>query len=377
MKLVTMATASVSSDPLLKLKGDIRAVLDQAHFNLTNSSRCQGIQEFGRRLLIACDAPEQTAILLRFAQQIEGELDDILKSCSTCKLLCNKREKAWSRFHAFRCSKLIVLWKDFLTNIHVSGIYTILIQSVVQDMFEAKLKGYFHCPQQNSLDVLSEVISEDEKNVIMYACGYVPGQLINKYKKRHGCKYASFVQCLLHMAVGAFEDSFYDYARRWFDSINRGGAFEVDDMAFEFFLTVEKKIRVYLRSLHDSCQHNHATVIDDLTSDQDILYHWSTVSIDLSEAESLELLRDIVHLWLNIRGFSVVGTWNEQYKRLNNETMKSQPGLRKSLKKKAANSTSQPDPSKTANTNQVEELCTTEEEADALISMIEECYNEQ
>ena len=77
-------------------------------------------------------------------------------------------------------------------------------------------------------------ITEDEKNVIMYACGYVPIALIHHYEKRKGAKYASFVQCLLHMAVGTFEDTFYDYARRWFESINRGGAFEIGDSAYNF-----------------------------------------------------------------------------------------------------------------------------------------------
>ena len=55
-------------------------------------------------------------------------------------------------------------------------------------------------------------ITVDEKNVMMYTCGYVPVALIHRYEKRKGAKYASFVQCLLHMAVGTFEDTFYDYA---------------------------------------------------------------------------------------------------------------------------------------------------------------------
>ena len=52
------------------------------------------------------------------------------------------------------------------------------------------------------------------------------------------------------MAVGRFEDSFFNYAKRLFDSINRGGAFELGDSAYSFFLVIEEKIRVHLKALY-------------------------------------------------------------------------------------------------------------------------------
>ena len=95
-----------------------------------------------------------------------------------------------------------------------------------------------------------EEINEDEKNIIMYACGYVPFTLIHRYDKRKGAKHSSFV---LDMAIGTYEDTFYGYAKRWFESINRGGALEVSDSAFDFFLAVEKGTRHALKtSLHTS-----------------------------------------------------------------------------------------------------------------------------
>ena len=57
---------------------------------------------------------------------------------------------------------------------------------------------------------------------------------------------------------------------------------------------------------------------------------------DTTEEDSLELLKDVVKLWMNIRGFSITGKWNEEYKRLSNKTSKSKSGLHKWLKKKAA-----------------------------------------
>ena len=73
----------------------------------------------------------------------------------------------------------------------------LLLQTVTLELFKAKLKEWFpsKLPQYTHLDA---DITEDEKNVKMYACGYVPVVLIHQYDKRAGSKYTSFVQCLLH-----------------------------------------------------------------------------------------------------------------------------------------------------------------------------------
>ena len=209
---------------------------------------------------------------------------------------------------------------------------SLLLQSVTQEVFESRMKLFFPCKVKevpcNSSDA---DITDDEKNVIMYACGYVPVSLIHRYEKREGKKYASFVQCLLHMAIGAYEDTFYDYARKWFESINRGGAFEVNDLTFEFFLIAERKVRdafkVYLHTSDDQ-----TAVVGKLMIDDDILFHWSMLCVDLDDDSASEVLKDVLTLWINIRGFSITGSWIEQRKKLCGTTSKSKPGLRKGLK---------------------------------------------
>ena len=94
----------------------------------------------------------------------------------------------------------------------------------------------------------------------MYACGYVPVALIHRYEKRREAKYACFVQCLLRMAIGEFEDSFYDYAKKWFESVNHGGAFEVSDSAF---VCVEKRIRCALAThLNSSSDYKRLALLE-------------------------------------------------------------------------------------------------------------------
>ncbi len=59
----------------------------------------------------------------------------------------------------------------------------------------------------------------------------------------------------------------------------------------------------------------------------------SMLSMDLDEDECKEILKDVVTLWLNIRGFSATGSWVEQHKKIAGATMKSKPSLRAGLKK--------------------------------------------
>lgn len=334
--MYAMAVAvSSNSGPssLQEFKKAVNGVLEQKHFQLA-TDRCKKMQQFGRQIVTSCETPELEATMLQFTDGIGNELDTILKSCDKYKLLSSKRQKAWSLFHAFRCEKLITTWKDLLTKLSISDMSSLLMQSVTQELFETRMKAYFHHSLEGvNLDASNEVITVDESNILVYACGYVPSHLIKRYKKRQGSKYASFVQCLLHMGIGECEESFYEYAKMWFVKINRGGAFEVDDSTYEFFLELEKKVRVYLRNAKSSGSIPESAV-DDTINDEGILLHWSVIaSIDLTEEESMELLRDVVQLWFNIRGFSITGLWNEQYKRITNESSKSKPGLRKGLKK--------------------------------------------
>ena len=78
------------------------------------------------------------------------------------------------------------------------------------------------------------------------------------------------------MAIGTYEDTFYGYARKWFESVNRGGAFEVSDSAFDFFLVVEKSPQHSLKSyLHTRSDQKD---VKKLRLDDNILFHWFMLS---------------------------------------------------------------------------------------------------
>ena len=52
-----------------------------------------------------------------------------------------------------------------------------------------------------------------------------------------------------------------------------------------------------------------------------------------SEEQAVKLLKEIIGLWVTIRGFSIAGTWMEQYMHANKNVSSKSKGLRKELKR--------------------------------------------
>ena len=335
----TGPAASIPVDTV-SFKSVLTSVLSKKDFNL-RSERCAQLQEFGKRLLACVSNPANSSILATFIQKLSLLFDTALSEAAAETSFSSQREKAWSKYHCLRCTTIPVLWDEFLRDqLGIKDTNSLLIQTVVQELFKSKLKEYFPSSDSSTQRWLSQQplpdISDDEKNTLMYACGYVPLVLIRRYKKRKEHKYESYVECLLNMAVGAFEDSFYDYCRKWFEEINRGGAFEVNDCAFNFFLCVEINTRSRLTKLlqvqsSQATEDQKMTLLKELSEDEDIRFHWSLLSVDCDG--STELLREILSLWITIRGGSIAGCWMEQYKRVSKETSKT--ALRKGLKRKS------------------------------------------
>ena len=103
--------------PLLALRSTTASILSQKHF-IMPLDRCTELQVFGKRVLALSTIDSLPAH--SFANELDSELNKILKSSAKYKLHSTKREKAWSEFHAFRCEKLNKIWKTLLTKLDIS-----------------------------------------------------------------------------------------------------------------------------------------------------------------------------------------------------------------------------------------------------------------
>ena len=55
----------------------------------------------------------------------------------------------------------------------------------------------------------------------------------------------------------------------------------------------------------ESSSQTKRELVQAIKSDEDVLFAWSMVTLDLSEDESCLLLTDVIELWITIRGHSI------------------------------------------------------------------------
>lgn len=193
-------------------------------------------------------------------------------------------------------------------------------------------------------DSVHEVqLTLDEANVLRYACGFVGMKLHKKFLKMKGVKAAEFTECLNNFQVEGTSTSLLDYTKNWVERVNRGGLYEVSNDAYFLFVAIEaamrNKLTQHLRKSIGTPSEQEtgakAAIVGFVSQDDEVDSYWNKLSTDIKdESHSMELLKEIIGLWLNIRGFSITKSWIEDYKRelcISNARKRS---LRKELKKK-------------------------------------------
>jgi hypothetical protein len=62
---------------------------------------------------------------------------------------------------------------------------------------------------------------------------------MKKHEKNTSEASVSVVKCLSSMAVNGDESDFLQYTRGWLEKVNRGGLFEVNDLAYQLFKEID------------------------------------------------------------------------------------------------------------------------------------------
>ena len=128
------------------------------------------------------------------------------------------------------------------------------------------------------------------------------------------CKtHSQFIDCLGELAVEREGDDVLTYTRKWFEIVNRGGLYPINDVAFTFFVHIEVCVRGLLPKhlLVSSAQQDtfKMNVHDKVLQNEEILCYWALLSQDIDAPEDSEsLLKEIVNLWVTIRGYSTTAS---------------------------------------------------------------------
>ena len=250
-----------------------------------------------------------------FSEQLVSSIAAICDQDSqSAEPLPLKRAALWSKFHRLRVEMLPRVWREFLCNVDES--LDVLIQQYVnQKVFEDIITARFGCV--SSIKSRTATLTSDEENIIRYAAGYVPFSLLKKHKKSSSALSSAYIDCLIGLSVCSADDddsdgtgvvSLMNYTLEWMKRVNRGGLFEVSDKAFLLFREIELTTRDALMS---SLQSRHSDGKNDISSlacaDAYVVSYWEQIACDLNNAQSMSLLKEIVDLWITIRGHSIAG----------------------------------------------------------------------
>ena len=188
-------------------------------------------------------------------------------------------------------------------------------------------------PKVAAVPSSSGPLGADEENVIRYMAGYIPFKLLKAYKKKNSDEAAAVVDCLSAMAQSGPEDDFYAYTEEWTKAISRGGLFEVSTVAFAFFRRLDIAMRDLMSQHLLSATINRDAVVEAVVQDEDLLFNWAILSGQLSNEGSQLLLREIIDIWMTIRGHAFAKQLIEQYKYDSKKGTSKSKALRKELNK--------------------------------------------
>ena len=240
----------------------------------------------------------------------------------------------WGKYHKIG---LLELWMNLFKSLDVEDIDVMLIQ-IINDTIFNEFVTFHTTVTVHSMKPCKKHLSPLEENIICYASGYIPRKLLKRFESKEEDKYATFNDCLLSTSISCKDSvdcTFLEYTKRWTESVNRGGLFEVNDRTFMLFKAIEMALQlklesVMLESVNSTAVTNKQQLISHVTSDEDVLFNWSLSSVYVPNDE---LLTDIANLWLTIHGFSLAKEWMERFKWDKGISGTKNKGLRKGLKR--------------------------------------------
>ena len=256
-----------------------------------------------------------------------------LASSHLSRSKCIQREKLWVTFHRLRLDELNKIWEAFFSNHPDLKLGPSVYQYVSQQLYCDLITSHFSSITDETIKIPELTISEE--NILRYAAGYVPLKLLRD-KEDISTQSPGAVECLTAMAVNGEESSLLEYTRNWIFLINKGGLFEINDMTYSLFREIEMKVRRHLLlQFNKATANQRESIISTIASDESIQFFWTILSVDIEdETQAVTILKLMIGLWLNIRGFSLAGTWQDNYMCANKISQRKK-ALRKDLKRKS------------------------------------------
>ena len=315
--MATFVSLAVS----LVLSGAESAVNDD-RFKTVPSKSAATVLTVGKSLVVWLNANHEDADVLC------SPLVSAIHGCIPSKLTSvQSRECLWKQYHQLRCSEMyFVLWQKLFQKIGIDDSPLLLAQYIGDHILNNLIKRSSPIEENSTGNDQEKAINEVELKALRYVAGYIPRSLKKKLKKSAHPLRRQLQICLWDLLDDEDEGGTAD---DWLKTIDRGGLMRVNEMTFQVFVAVERKVRKYLKV--DSHHLDLGTICGDVLGDEDVLFYWSIVSSDWAKEEAEQLLKMVVDLYVTIRGFAFASAWVEEYKACTKTNLQKSKGLRKKI----------------------------------------------
>lgn len=260
----------------------------------------------------------------------EAAVQKIVSAIASC---IGRHDKMWGLLHQARTSaKFIATWEELMILTLHKVASPIFYQYITDEIFKQLVKQQYKLPAKTTEACSLPPLDYQEQNAVRYAAGYIVRHLRQRLERGSHHLKEELVLCLEEMCDDTDDDC--GASTDWTKQVNRGGLKVVNSKAYHFFLSVETRLRQFLRvseapNIGDG---NKETLVEQISCDEDVLFFWTILAAEWEEEEQT-LFPMVIEMWITIRGFSFSKSFLEMYKQANKTSVQKSKGLRKKLNK--------------------------------------------
>lgn len=249
-----------------------------------------------------------------------------------------QKEKVWGHFHQFRTSEEFVQeWHQFLLS-SVKGrgsiffyqhISEVMLLEVMQLELSRKRKAACLDNAVPSSQDESILLTDLEKNALRYVCGYICRKVRNKFTDYAEPLKSELDHALMELAG---DEVYEENTEDWLNKVDRGGLWHVNDDAYSLFVEFEIEAKNHLKVTNDINNVSlKRSLLDAIMADDNVKLKWCLLSVEMTQQAADVLFREMLTLFITVRGFAFTTGCIEFYKESRKENLQKKKALRKRL----------------------------------------------
>ena len=317
----------------------VKMVLTEDDFKVPSESARQAV----RTATVLVDWATENDDNMKFFTDFFSSLVAKFSKCFLSRRSMKTREEVmWREYHKLRVSDTFrKVWVEFLRQTIGQPASPTFFQFVSHRIFKELVKAKHQLPEsvedqlaesfEDQLEDQASPITKDDENVLRYVCGYVCRKVQAKIQSSSLPLKEEMVLFISDLSGDEWDEA--QATEEWTNAIDRGGLWHVSDATYTIFYLMEEEIRKHLIA---KCTKNYndgmkKMILDAVLGNEELLFQWSMLSSSLDDEIGTTILRKMVELYVNIRGFAFASSCLELYKQQHKKKTQKSKALRRKL----------------------------------------------